>query len=605
MRSRLGPYSSFLTNPRQLASKITFILRNRGVSGLYRKFREVVVGHTYDEYIRYTKLSPKDIFEMRNRILALRYKPLISIVLPLYDSDDPLASRCLDSIRNQIYPNWELCIGVAKEAGQLIDKLLGKVRFRACKVAHSEGQFAWYNKPVELAGGDFVTFIEPWDVLAPNSLSEAVLFLNDHPDADMIYTDEDEISDRGDRHSPYFKPDWSPDTLLSQMYTGRLAVYRTTLFKSIGGLRKGFEEAAEYDAVLRMSEVTNRIYHIPKVLYHRGKRERKRFQHRLGTNDAVRALEDALQRRRIDGWVEKIDDNYGIYRVHYRPSANPLVSIIILTRDKSDLLDQCLASIFEKTTYKNFEVLIIDNGSTNQETYDIFRKWRTEQCGKLDVLRIDIPFNYSRLNNLAVKEVHGDLVLFLNNDVKVISPEWLEEMAGQASRTSVGAVGAKLLYANDTIQHGGVVLVGGVAGHSHPYFPADSPGYFGRLWSVCNYSAVTGACLMTRKSLFERVGGFDETLSVAFNDVDLCLKLKQAGFHNVWLPQVQLYHYESKTRGLDDTPEKVTRLQREIQIMQQRWGELLRRDPCYNPNLNSNQGDFALGDPRHVVRHNP
>jgi len=420
-----------------------------------------------------------------------------------------------------------------------------------------------------------------------------------HPDADMIYSDEDKITEENFRHTPFFKPDWSPDTFLSQMYAGHLGVYRTELIRKIGGFRIGFEGSQDYDLVLRFTEQTSHIYHIPKILYHwrtvEGSTARFGEAKNYAYLAAKEAIQEALDRRGEGGWVEFFPQHRGMYRVHYPVQGKPLISIIIPTRDNARHLDKCLASIFEKTTYEPFEVVIIDNGSSQAETKTLFDRWKSLKGDRLRIMRMDMPFNYARLNNEGVLQSRGDLVCLLNDDTEVITPDWLEELAGQAQRKNVGAVSAFLLYPNSTIQHAGVILgVDGPAGHSHRYWSASWVGYFGRLLITANYAAVTGACLMVDKEIYLNMGGLDEDLAVAYNDVDFCLRLLKKGYQNVVLPQARLYHHESGSRGSDRSGENQTRLKQEAVMMNERWTEWIRDDPFYSPHLTRDREDFTL-----------
>jgi len=597
-----------------LGQKAWRIYKNEGIRGLWKKAKGSSDSNVardcfvdYQLWLKRTELTQEKKKTILAHIPKLTYQPLISVIVPVYNVEECWLRKCIESVQNQLYPNWELCIADDASSKEHVRKVLQeyaakdsriKIVFRETNGHISEAS----NSALELATGEFIALLDHDDELTPDALYENVVLLNQHPEADMIYSDEDKISEDGKRHSPFFKPDWSPDTILSQMYTCHLGVYRTSLVREIGGFRKGFEGSQDYDLVLRLTEQTDRIYHIPKVLYHWRTIPQSTAlsdSSKGYTQDAgYRAVKEAVARRKINGWVETVADTPHVYRVHHRPSGQPLISILIPTRDMADTLDVCLSSIFEKTSYQNFEVIIIDNGSLEEHTFEIFDKWLKKEPQRIRIERIDIPFNYSRLNNLGAKLAKGELLLLLNNDVEVLSPHWLEEMAGQAVRLNIGAVGAMLLYPDNTIQHAGVILVGGVAGHSHKYFEVNSLGYYCRLRMVSNYSAVTAACLMVRKDVFERVGGLDETLAVAFNDVDFCLKLTQQGFYNVWLPHVRLYHYESKSRGHEDTPEKQERFLKEINIMKERWGNLLANDPFYNRNLSNDREDFSIGIPR-------
>ena len=456
------------------------------------------------------------------------------------------------------------------------------------------------NSALALASGEYVALLDHDDELTPDALYEIASLVNRQPEVDMIYSDEDKIDTQGKRHSPFFKPDWSPDTFLSLMYTCHLGVYRTALVRRIGGFREGFEGSQDYDLVLRLTEQTEKIAHIPKVLYHWRSipaSSAANFQAKDYAQDAgLRAIREAVQRRGEEADVEPIAGMSGRYRVKYRLRGRPKVSIIIPTRDLSAFLETCLKSIFEKTAYDHFEVIVVDNGSREPETLDLFRRWKEKEPSRFRVAPLPIPFNFPALINEGVRNAGGELVLLLNNDIEVVSQEWLSEMAAQALRPRVGAVGVKLLYPDDTVQHAGVVLgIGGIAGHSHKYSANDRPGYFDRLRITANCAAVTGACLMVKKSLFQEVGGFDEALSVAFNDVDFCIRLLKAGYYNLCLSHLTLYHHESQTRGPEDTVEKQIRFKGEIDLMKERWGSLLKNDPFYSPHLTRVIEDFSIG----------
>lgn len=596
-----------------LMKKFLFVLKTEGIRSVWLKSKKHAISSTanslatIDEYkvwINKNDLTPEKINKIKDNIKKMKYKPLISIILPVFNVEERWLRKCIDSVIAQIYPNWELCIADDASSKPHIRKVLEeyikkdnriKVIFREENGHISEAS----NSALEMATGEFIALLDHDDELTPDALYENVLLLNEHPDADMIYSDEDKINENGDRHSPFFKPDWSPDTFLSQMYTCHLGVYRTKLVREIGGFRKGYEGSQDYDLVLRLTEKTDKIYHIPKILYHWRTISESTALNSSSKNYAyesgIKAIQDALDRRGEGGKVTPIKGYPGHYRVRYPVKGNPKVSIIIPTRDGFDILDDCIESIYSKSSYRNFEIIIIDNGSIDANTFRVFEKWKSKEKERFKVERLDIPFNYSKLNNHGVRIADGEILLFLNNDILVKTPTWLEEMIGYTQRESIGAVGAMLLYPDDTIQHAGVILgIRGWAGHSHKGFPENSPGYVGRLLINANYAAVTGACLMVKREDFESVGGFDESLEVACNDVDLCLKLLKRGKYNVVLPHVKLYHYESKTRGYEDTPEKQERFRKEVNRMKEKWGDLLFNDPFYNPNLTLDGEDFSL-----------
>lgn len=594
----------------QLLKKGFQTLRTSGLKATWSKFKAYTGHHaigstgSYESWIANQALTSIDIKRIKDEIERMAYKPLISIIVPVYNVEEKWLRLCIDSVLNQLYTNWELCISDDASDKPHIKKVLNeyaqkdsriKMVFREENGHISESS----NSALDVATGEYIGLLDHDDELTINALYENVKLLNQHPEADIVYSDEDKISEEGIRHSPYFKPDWSPDLLLSQMYTCHFSIYRKSLIDQVGGFRKGYEGSQDYDLVLRVSELTEKIYHIPKILYHwrtiagstAFQGSSKSYTHISG----MKALEDALSRRKVKGWVDGVEGIPNLYRVNYILEKEPFVSIVIPNKNLADVLDKCLDSIFNKTTYSNYEVLVVDNGSDTLDTFEVYKKWVEAQPNRFRYCEYDIPFNYSKINNFGVKQTRGELILLLNNDVEVITPNWLTEMASQALRPEIGTVGACLYYPDNTIQHAGVVLgIGGVAGHSHKHFRASENGYFSRLKMISNYTAVTAACLMIKKEIYQEVGGLEENLQVAFNDVDFCLKVYKEGYRNIWLPQVQLYHYESKSRGYEDTPEKQRRFKSEMDFMREKWAYILDNDPCYNPNLSQVKEDFSI-----------
>jgi glycosyltransferase involved in cell wall biosynthesis len=558
----------------------------------------------YEEWIQAHRLMQPDLENIASDIRSMPYKPVFSVIVPVYNTDERWLRRCLDSVLAQAYPYWELCIADDASTEPHVRDLLNEYMARDGRVhvvfRRENGHIsASSNSALELARGEFIALLDHDDEIAIDALYENAVLLNMHPDADMIYSDEDKITEENFRHMPFFKPDWSPDTFLSQMYSGHLGVYRTDLIRKIGGFRVGFEGSQDYDLVLRFTEQTSHIHHIPKILYHwrtiQGSTARTADSKDYAYLAAMKAIQEALARRGEGGWVEFVPHQSGQYRVHYPVHGRPMISIIIPTRDNGPYLEKCLASIFEKTTHEPFEVVILDNGSSQAETISLFDRWKSVKGDCVRIIHMDIPFNYAMLNNEGVRQARGDLVCMLNDDMEVISPNWLEELAGQAQRKSIGAASALLLYPNSTIQHAGVILgVSGLANHSHRHWPASWVGYFGRLLITANYAAVTGACLMVDRKRYLDTGGLDEELAVAYNDVDFCLRLLKNGYKNVVLSHVRLYHYESRSRGLDTEIDNQGRFAEEAQVMWKRWGDALANDPYYNPNLTRNGEDFSL-----------
>jgi len=532
----------------------------------------------------------------------MAYQPLISIIVPVYNPPEDFLRAAIESVLAQVYPHWELCLAddcstepyvksVLEEYADLDSRI--KVTFRSSNghICHTS------NSALELATGEYIALLDHDDLLAPHAFAKVVELLNEHPEADFIYSDEDKVDEHNVHLHPFFKPDWCPDSFLARMYTCHLGVYRRSLITKIGNFRPGFEGSQDYDLVLRVTEQTEHIFHIPTILYH----WRIHLESAAGNTDAKpyaydaaqRAITEAINRRGEPG---KVTTHLpGVYQIRYQIKEQKLVSIIIPTKDLADLLDVCLKSIFAKTSYRNYEVIVIDNGSKEAKTAKCFSYWQKKEPKRFKCISYDVPFNYSQINNYAAQQAQGDYLLFLNNDTKIISKHWLKAMVEQAQRPSIGAVGSLLLYPDDTIQHAGVVLgIGGVANHSHRHFPAKHGGYFAQIASINNYSAVTAACLMCRREVFEEVGGFEAKLAIAFNDVDFCLKIVSRGYRNIYLPHVVLYHYESKSRGVENTPAKQARFTGEVNYMRQTWGHICDRDPCYNPNLTKGCEDYSL-----------
>ncbi|USR91522.1 glycosyltransferase [Phormidium yuhuli AB48] len=545
---------------------------------------------------------PGDLMRCQREVEQFEYQPTISVVMPVYNTPADYLEQAIESVLAQIYPHWQLCIADDASPQPHVRTTLEKYRqqderihvvYRSENGHISEAS----NSALELATGEFIALMDHDDLLTPDALFEVVEALNNCPDTDMIYSDEDKVDEQNQLKDPFFKPDWCPDSFLSRMYTCHLGVYRRRLIEDIGGFRTGFEGAQDYDLVLRFTETSDRIVHIPKILYH-WRSHPESTASRLASKSyastaAAKALTEALQRRGEPGIVTPTPSGHWLPRYEIRKPGK--VSIIIPTKDLASTLNTCLTSIFRLTTYPDYEVIVVDNGSSQRQTQRLFKTWAKREPKRFRVEPLDIPFNYPKLNNLGVSKANGDYLLFLNNDTEVTQGDWLSAMVEQAQRPSIGAVGATLLYPDNTIQHAGVVLgIGGVAGHSHKFYPKDAIGYFAQLQTVNNYSAVTAACLLCRREVFDAVDGFEESLSVAFNDVDFCLKMIEKGYRNVCLPHVRLYHYESKSRGQENTPEKQLRFKQEIDYMKHRWGDYLDDDPCYNPHLSREREDYSL-----------
>jgi glycosyltransferase involved in cell wall biosynthesis len=531
--------------------------------------------------------------------------PLISIIMPVYNVQACWLRQALDSLSSQSWPWWEACVaddastdpgvGVLREYMQRDRRI--KVAFRA----HNGHIAAASNTALEMARGDFVALMDHDDLLPETALYFVAREILEHPEADLIYSDEDKIDEEGYRFAHYFKPDYNPDLMLSHNMVCHFGVYRRRLVSEIGGFREGYEGAQDYDLALRaIARIgPERIRHIPRILYHwrllpestASGIDAKPY----AMDAAIRAVSENLKQRGIEAQVTESPLIQGMLRVKYAlPEHPPLVSIIIPTRNGLALLQRCIESLLEKTRYPHFEIIVVDNDSDDPATLAYLD--RQAEAGRIRVVAYPEPFNFSAINNYAVTHCQGELLAFLNNDLEVISEDWLGEMVSHAVRPETGAVGARLWYPDDRLQHAGVVLgLGGVAGHAMKYLPRVDKGYNARAVLVQDYSAVTAACLVVRREIFDQVEGFDEAhLGVAFNDVDLCLRILELGYRNLWTPFAEFYHHESASRGLEDTPEKQARFGAEIDYMKKRWGPSLQRDPAYNPNLTHAREDFSL-----------
>lgn len=549
---------------------------------------------SYLSWIEQNEPKITDLGTWRQQMESFSYQPLISIIIPVFNVDEVWLRAAVESVCRQIYSHWELCVVDNGSHESHIKTVLEDYRQRDSRIkvfylGQNQGVADASNVALNLATGDFIGLLDHDDELAPQALFEVVKMLNEDQTLDFIYSDEDKLEPSGQRSNPFFKPDFSPDLLMAMNYINHFSVFRRSLVQEVGGFRPEFEGSQDYDLILRLTERTRRIAHIPKILYHWRKIPGSVSADISAKTDAhlaaKRALEETLLRRGHQGRVTMAEP--GRYRVRYELKRKPLVSIIIPTRDRAYLLRRCIASIHEKSTYRQYEIVVVDNESREAATHSYFAELRRRPHCR--VLPFPAPFNYAALNNFAARETQGDYLLFLNNDTEIITPEWMEEMLSHAQRPEVGAVGAKLLFPNKTIQHGGVIVgLNGVAGHAFYRLPSHDPGYMDLATVVRNCSAVTAACLMMRREVFEETGGFDEKLDVAFNDVALCLQILQKGYYIVWTPYTALYHQESASRG-------PLQPERNIRYFCDRWRDWLNRgDPFYNPNLAVDRRDFMI-----------
>ncbi len=589
--------------------KVIKILIQQGPAGLYRKIQENrIVGdqvawynYQYQQWIQ--KNEPQHLSLVTSQLKKLEYRPKISILLPTYNSDIRWLDKSIESVKNQLYDNWEICIvDDGSTQASTLDYLhsLHQQNIQVTFNQKNQGISAATQLALQQATGEYIALLDHDDELAPHALAAVVVWLNKYPEADMIYSDEDKLDEQGRRCDVFFKPDWSPEYFLSSMYTCHLGVYRTALAKKIGGFRVGYEGSQDYDFVLRFTEKTKNIQHIPMVLYHWrkivGSTATVYTAKSYAQSSTERALLDAMKRRHLRG---KLLPGIRPDLFYVQPTIikQPLVSIIIPTKDGADYLKRCIDSITQKTHYPNYEIIVVNNQSTELEALAYFD--RIQKRKNITVLNYQKPFNYSDINNYAAQKSQGDFLLFLNNDTEVVEPRWLEALLEYAQLPEIGAVGAKLLYPNGLLQHGGIILgIAGMAGHSQKLFPASEPGklpIFNNKDVIRNWSAVTAACLMIEKKKYFAVNGMDPLFRVAFNDVDLCLRLSQQGLRHVYTPFAVLYHHESVSVGRPETRQRDdSLLKKEVTKLQKRWGTALKHDPYYNENLTLEKEDLSI-----------
>lgn len=580
-----------LLAPYRLPQKLFREVRERRKRKFPAKEKLKTSATEYQRWLSRHRVTAEQAALLRKEAQLFKYSPLISIITPVFNTHTPWLEEAVRSVLDQAYENWELVL--IDDASTNPETLAALTRIvdsdRRIRLVHREktgGISAASNTGIDHATGEWLAILDHDDILEPNALFEMVKVLQDHPEVDLIYSDEDKLTEIG-FDSPSLKPDWSPDFFLSYNYLCHFTALRRNLVQKIGGFRPEYDGAQDYDLFLRLTEHSNRIHHVPRVLYHW-----RRSQ--SSTADNIRRKPQALEagRRAIEEHLARLGEKSHVvidwgthaYWVKREIARAEKISIIIPVRDRVDLLARCIDSLTAKTSYQNYEIVIVNNDSGSEKAREYFAK------SKHRVLDFSGPFNFSALNNFAVEQTESPWLLFLNNDVEVTESDWLSFMAEHIQRAEVGAVGARLSYPGDTIQHAGVVLgVGGIAEHAFRGWPAESPGVCRQLRVIRNYSAVTGACLLTRRDVFKQVGGFDEArLPVAFNDIDLCLKIRRAGYLVVYTPFAMLYHHElGSRRRIAEPPE--------TEVMRERWPDVLERDPYYNPNLSRQRADFSLG----------
>ena len=583
-------FNKYLMPLRQQLRKIDWLAR------LYRQyFMKLPIDGGYSE-----------IQASQNKLLlgikVNQLQTTFSIVVPIYQPDLILFKEMVNSVLLQVYPRWQLVLvddASGHEAlSDYLETLSENNQITVIQRAENGHISQASNDGLAKATGEYIVLLDHDDLLHCDALKAMAEAIENNPQAKVFYSDEDKVTEKGERVSPHFKPKWNRDLLYSMNYISHLGVYQRSLVESVGGFRIGFEGSQDYDLLLRcIAECSDdQIIHVPYVLYHwraiQGSTALAESEKSYSAVAGLNALKEHLGTNADSVELGKLPNTY---KVNWALSdINPLVSIIIPTKNGKALVKQCINSLYKKTLYPHFEILLVDNQSDELDALHYFKQ--LESDGKVRLIPYDKPFNYSAINNYAVTQAKGEFVILMNNDVEILSESWLTEIVANINRPEIGCVGAKLYYPDGKLQHGGVITgLGGVAGHSHKYFSKGHPGYFKRLQVTQNLSAVTAACLGVRKAVFEEVGGLDEkNLTIAFNDVDFCLKVQAAGYRNLWSPYIEMIHHESISRGTEDTPEKQARFTKEVNYMKKAWGEQLLNDPCYSQWLTLDREDFTL-----------
>lgn len=584
-------------------TKRRIILRNINLIVHGKKFEKNDSNKDYQQWIKNNEPTKEDLEKQRNT--KFRINPKISILVPMYNTPYNFFEELVECLINQTYSNWELCLADGSpQKDTSLEKIYKKDnRIKYKFLGKNNGIAGNTNECIKMATGDFIALFDHDDLLPIFSLYEVVKCINENPEVEFIYSDEDKITTLNKpRFNPHFKPDFSLDFLRANNYICHFSVFKRELMDKLEGERSKYDGAQDFDIILRMTENVKdfkNIIHIPKVLYHwrvhpnstaQADTQAKPYAFEAG----IPAIQDHLERIGLKGTVEH-GASLGTYRIKYEFDGNPKVSIIIPNKDEKETLEKCIDAILEKTTYSNYEIIIVENNSETNEIFEYYKE--LEKNKKIKVITYKGKgFNYSALINLGVEHSSGEFILQLNNDVEIESNDWLEDMLGFCSRDDVGAVGIKLFYPDNTIQHAGIVFgVDRVATHLFRGLPRHLPGYFARESSIQDFSAVTGACLMTKKSIYEQVGGMDESMPVAFNDLDLCLKIREKEKLIVYDPFVTGIHYESKTRGYENTPEKIARFEKEIEKFQNKWHDIYENgDPYYNKNFSLNSCNYDI-----------
>ena len=611
LKDRLFPKDSKIRHYLVLIKQTFLSLKNSGIKETMTKIKQYdrkgQENNTiaYKKWIEANEPTKEELQKQKETTFAMQ--PKISIVIPLYHTKLAYLSEIVENMKAQTYSNWELCLADGSETkNQEIEELAkSDERIRYQYLGKNLGIAKNTNEAIKLATGDYIGLLDHDDLLAEFALYEVVKCINKQSQAECIYSDEDKFSNSlEDRYSPHFKPDFAIDTLRSLNYICHFTVIKASLMQEIGGFHEGYDGAQDYDLFLRIAEHTNRIVHIPKILYHwrvhEGSTaaavtgEAKPYAYEAGK----KALEDHLKRMHLQGNVEH-GKYLGTYKIRYAINKEDKVSILIPNMDHVKDLKLCIESILRLTTYSNYEIVVIENNSQKKETFDYYKN--IEKNDKIKIVYYpEKEFNYSKIINYGVKQVDSPYILQLNNDTELLTPDWLEQFIGFAQRQDVGIVGAKLYYPDKTIQHAGIVVgINGTAGHILRNLSKDKKAYFFRESIIQNFSAVTGACLFSKKAIYEGVGYMNENYQVALNDVDFCLKVREKGYQIVWTPYIELNHFESKSRGYETSKEQIERYQNETDRFRNDWKYFLEKgDPFFNINFRTDIEDYRIREGR-------
>lgn len=607
IKDKIFPKNSKVRYYLKLIKQTIFFFKNNGLKQTIKKIKaydnkkHLTNAEAYKDWIKENEPNSEELEKQRST--KFNRMPKISIVVPVYNTKIRYLKEIIECMKKQTYSNWELCLA---DASDIKDKEIGHFvktdkRIKYKKLDNNLGIAKNTNEAIAMSSGEYVGFLDHDDLISIFALYEVVKKINDNPNVDYIYSDEDKIDESSkERFDPHFKPNFAIDTLRSLNYICHFSVIKKLTLEKLGGVKEGIDGAQDYDLILRTSEITKNIEHIHKILYHwrvcKGSTsilvnsEDKPYAYQAGK----RVIEQHLERTKIDGIV-KYSNNLGIYNINYKVIGNPKITILIPNKDHVKDLENCINSILKLTTYKNYEIIVIENNSTSKVTFEYYNK--ISKIEKIKVLYYpNQEFNYSKIINYGVKNTDSEYVLQLNNDTELITPNWLDQFLGFAQRQDVGIVGAKLYYPDNTIQHAGVIVgINGTAGHILKNLPRKKKAYFSRESYVQNFSAVTGACLFAKRKIYNEVGYMDENLKIAFNDIDFCLKAREKGYLIVWTPHIELKHFESKSRGYENSNEKQQRFSMEKSLFEKKWADILANgDPYFNKNFRLDLEDYII-----------